>query len=90
MIKRLEQSGWAGRITDPEDGRAWLVSITEAGRARLAELRADTAQLIRERLSDDRTPVSSDELRSAIDVITRLTASLVGTSDSHQRKARSE
>jgi DNA-binding MarR family transcriptional regulator len=90
MIKRLEESGWARRIADPEDGRAWLVSITDRGRDRLTELRTRTAELIRDRLHGDASPVSSDELRSAIDTINRLTASLVGTTEPHQRKGNTE
>jgi DNA-binding MarR family transcriptional regulator len=35
LIQRLERQGLATRINDPEDGRAALVNITNAGRALL-------------------------------------------------------
>ncbi|WP_228266189.1 MarR family winged helix-turn-helix transcriptional regulator [Microlunatus elymi] len=78
MIKRLEADGLAQRIADPDDGRAWLVSLTEAGRRRLDQLRAQTADLMKARLGATK-PVSDDELRAAIDVINRLTTSLMNS-----------
>ena len=37
LIQRLERQGLVSRLTDPEDGRAALVYVTEAGRALLAQ-----------------------------------------------------
>jgi DNA-binding MarR family transcriptional regulator len=39
LVQRLERQGMATRVTDPEDGRAALVGITDAGQALLADLR---------------------------------------------------
>jgi len=39
QVQRLEAEGWAQRVPDPEDARASLVSLTEAGRAALARAR---------------------------------------------------
>lgn len=39
LVQRLERQGLAARVTDPEDGRAALVGITDAGQALLADLR---------------------------------------------------
>lgn len=55
LVTRLESEGWAERRPDPDDGRAALVVITDAGRAALAEYRSAAAGLVRpglERLSD--------------------------------------
>ena len=72
MIKKLEEAGYARRTADPEDGRAWLVSITPGGRARLAQLRAQTTEVISRRLADQRD-VTRDEAVAALHVLTRLT-----------------
>src|SRR5260370_42351322 len=39
LVKRLEQQGLARRVSDPEDGRVALVTLTDAGQALLAERR---------------------------------------------------
>jgi len=41
LIQRLQRQGLATRINDPEDGRAALVNITNAGRALLDARRRD-------------------------------------------------
>ena len=41
LIQRLQRQGLATRINDPEDGRAALVNITNAGRALLNARRRD-------------------------------------------------
>jgi DNA-binding MarR family transcriptional regulator len=33
IVRRLEADGWVQRTTDPSDGRATLISLTEAGEA---------------------------------------------------------
>src|SRR5690625_4308798 len=40
QISYLEQSGYASRRVDPNDGRAFLVGLTDAGRDVLTEVRA--------------------------------------------------
>lgn len=72
MIKKLEEAGYVQRTADPEDGRAWLISITSTGRQRLAGLRADTTEMISHRLSDQQD-VTRDEVVAALHVLTRLT-----------------
>ena len=39
LVQRLERQGLATRASDPADGRAALIAITDAGRALLADLR---------------------------------------------------
>jgi DNA-binding MarR family transcriptional regulator len=39
QVQRLEAEGWAGRVADPADARASLVSLSAAGRAALGRAR---------------------------------------------------
>jgi DNA-binding MarR family transcriptional regulator len=51
LVNRLEERGWVERAADPSDGRASLITITEAGRTRLREHREARSQRIAERLA---------------------------------------
>jgi YD repeat-containing protein len=51
LVNRLADQGWVGRAADPTDGRASLVSITDAGRQRLQQHRDERSQRIAERLA---------------------------------------
>ena len=56
LVKRLEERGLVTRERDPGDGRAVLVSLTEAGARALDEFRAGYRAVMREQLagmSDD-------------------------------------
>jgi DNA-binding MarR family transcriptional regulator len=56
LVKRLEERGWVARRRDPADGRGVLVSLTEAGRAALEDVRAAYRTVLRDHLvalSDD-------------------------------------
>ncbi|MGO8918389.1 MAG: MarR family winged helix-turn-helix transcriptional regulator [Stellaceae bacterium] len=44
MLGRMVTSGWVARARDPEDGRAWTMRITTAGRALLEERFPSVAQ----------------------------------------------
>ena len=46
LITRLEKEGLAERSSDPADGRAVIVSITEAGRAAVARRREGRARAL--------------------------------------------
>jgi DNA-binding MarR family transcriptional regulator len=50
LITRLERDGLAVRGSDPADGRAVLVSVTDAGRAAVARRRAARAETIARKL----------------------------------------
>lgn len=50
IVKRLGERGWVERATDPSDGRAVLVTLTDAGRQVIDELRAEYRKLLQREL----------------------------------------
>ncbi|MGX6606676.1 MarR family winged helix-turn-helix transcriptional regulator [Micromonosporaceae bacterium Da 78-11] len=52
LVTRLEKDGLAVRGSDPADGRAVVVSVTEAGRAAVARRREARAQALSALMSD--------------------------------------
>ena len=50
LVQKLVEHGWAERCTDPMDARAVRVTITDAGRAALAETRDAAAEALLPRL----------------------------------------
>lgn len=46
QVQRLEELGWATRVTDPVDARAVLVSLTAEGRRLLGEVRLSRAAVV--------------------------------------------
>ena len=76
LVQRLEREGLATRVNDPEDGRAALVGITEAGRALLVDRRRARHDRLAELLA---TLSPADEaalglaLHVALPIIERLT-----------------
>ena len=46
LVQRLEGEGWVARSPDPADGRATLLSLTEAGRIALRDYRRAAADRI--------------------------------------------
>ncbi|MET1005864.1 MAG: MarR family transcriptional regulator [Propionibacteriaceae bacterium] len=71
MIQRLEADGLVTRIADAEDRRATLISLSPAGRERLANLRAGVAEALTPRLQRLDTAQIA-ELESALDTIHHL------------------
>src|SRR6478752_507717 len=73
LVQRLERQGLVTRVDDPGDGRAALVTITDAGRALLDDQRRDR----RDRLAELFTALPADEevtltLHVALPIIRRL------------------
>ncbi|MEW1722285.1 MarR family transcriptional regulator [Streptomyces sp. NPDC093109] len=59
QLRALEQLGLLSREPDPADGRAWLVRITDEGRARFRRVRDARRELYVQRLADwDRAEVA--------------------------------
>ena len=71
QVRRLEDAGLVTRTVDPDDARAVLIRITDAGVRMLAQVRADRAAVIDPVLAeldaDDR-----EVLSAAVDVIRRM------------------
>lgn len=71
QVRRLEDAGLVTRTVDPNDARAVLIRITDAGVRMLAQVRADRAAVIDPVLAeldaDDR-----EVLSAAVDVIRRM------------------
>ncbi|MCW2652355.1 MAG: MarR-family protein transcriptional regulator [Mycobacterium sp.] len=75
LVQRLERQALVTRVTDPEDGRAALVTITNAGRALLDEQRRDRraqlAALLAVLPADDEATLTL-AMRVALPIIRRL------------------
>jgi DNA-binding MarR family transcriptional regulator len=76
LVGRMEREGLVVRLIDPEDARATLVAITDAGRALQAELRRSVhermAELL-ERLSADDQAMLALAMRVAMPLLQQLT-----------------
>ncbi len=70
QASRLEELGWVERIADPADARATLVSVTEAGRATLADARRARGQAVGRLL--DATDLPAERIRDAAELLDQL------------------
>jgi len=68
LVQRLEQRGLVTRSSDPADARAALVSVTDEGRAALAERRARGARRIALLLAD----LPADDVRALGEALTAV------------------
>ena len=71
QLQRLEVHGWVDRAADPDDARASLVSLSDAGQAQLESLRAARVAVLAP-LLDELDDEGVAELRVAVNVIGRL------------------
>ena len=71
LVTRLEKEGLAERDSDPADGRAVVVSITDAGRAAVARRREGRAQAL-SGLLQGLTPAEHAALVAALPALERL------------------
>jgi DNA-binding MarR family transcriptional regulator len=71
LVGRMESAGLVTRRPDPSDGRATLVSATDAGAAYLAELHRARARTIAARL-DQLTPAHRRALGRAAEALAAL------------------
>jgi DNA-binding MarR family transcriptional regulator len=80
LVQRLEQRGWVSRERHAGDGRVVLVTVTDAGRAKLEEFRAHVAAALHphmEAMSDDQIAA----LETATVTLGSLIDALQGGSD---------
>lgn len=68
----LESAGLSARRRDPQDGRAWLAHVTDAGAQRLAEMRSQRVSQVTGALSD----WSDGEARQLFSQLVRLDEAL--------------
>ena len=71
QVLRLEDAGLVTRTVDPDDARAVLIRITDAGVRMLAQVRADRAAVIDPVLAE-LDPADREVLSAAVDVIRRM------------------
>lgn len=69
-LQRLEGKGLIAIRPDPEDGRAKIVAITEAGRAARADAIAALAPALREMAQD----FTTEEIAAALPLLSRMRA----------------
>jgi DNA-binding MarR family transcriptional regulator len=89
LIQRLERQGLATRINDPEDGRAALVNITNAGRALLDARRRDRRDRLAEllmALSPEDEATLTLAMHVALPIIRRLVHN--ATNPAHSQTAK--
>lgn len=72
LVQRLEASGLVSRASDPDDRRATLVAVTDAGRAALAGRRRSQDAIVAARLAR-LAPHQLATLEAAVDAIVALT-----------------
>ncbi|SEP47096.1 MarR family winged helix-turn-helix transcriptional regulator [Amycolatopsis saalfeldensis] len=63
VVARLEQRGWVQRTPDPDDGRATLATLTDAGRAKGAEAAPGHVEEVRRLVFDPLTRTQARQLR---------------------------
>jgi DNA-binding MarR family transcriptional regulator len=68
LVQKLVEHGWALRCTDSQDRRAVQVTITDAGRAALAEARDAAAEALQPRL-DRLDPESLRALAAGVEAL---------------------
>jgi DNA-binding MarR family transcriptional regulator len=67
-IKDLEAAGVIRRDVDPVDGRASLISLTDSGRATLAQIRAARCGILADALTD----MELETMTAAAEALTRI------------------
>jgi DNA-binding MarR family transcriptional regulator len=75
VVNRLQERGWVSRGADPSDGRAVLVSLTDAGRQVIARQREAYRELVRDGLAaldDEDVSVLSRAVELLDELIARL------------------
>jgi DNA-binding MarR family transcriptional regulator len=77
LVNRLQERGWVQRTPDPNDRRAVLVSLTRAGEAVFATLRAEYRALLHEEMASLEDG-EVEALARAVEILDRLIERLTG------------
>lgn len=85
LVQRMEADGLVERRADPDDGRATVLQMTRAGRARFERADAVYADAVREHFGRHVPVTEARELQSSLDAVLRARA----TSASPSRTVRS-
>jgi DNA-binding MarR family transcriptional regulator len=72
QLSKLEELALIERVTDPDDGRARLVQLTETGRERLDRVRAERQQRLHERFDT----WSTSDLHAFAELLVKLNETL--------------
>ncbi|RJL32868.1 MarR family transcriptional regulator [Bailinhaonella thermotolerans] len=70
LLDRLQKAGYVTRTRNPENRRTHVLSLTDAGRAALEDMRAEIA----DRDARITAPLTGDERRRLTELLTRLVA----------------
>jgi DNA-binding MarR family transcriptional regulator len=73
LVQRLERQGLVVRLSDPDDGRAALIGITDAGRALIAERES----ALRDRVDDMLSALSAED-EAALTLGTHIVKPVIG------------
>lgn len=76
LVNRLAERGWVQRDEDPADGRASLVRLVDAGRARLHRHRAERSRRLADHLAE-LDAADQAALLAALPALRHLTAARV-------------
>ncbi|MFE1929004.1 MarR family winged helix-turn-helix transcriptional regulator [Streptomyces sp. NPDC059474] len=77
-VKELLGAGLVRTEPHPTDGRKLLLDITDTGRARLRQERAQRATWLDAAISDALSPDEQRRLRDCVPLLTRLTTRITG------------
>lgn len=77
IVRRLEANGWVRRTTDPSDGRATLISLTETGEAAAHGVYALGDRMIAEVLDG----WSDSDVRAYTDLTVRFVKDAIASAD---------
>jgi DNA-binding MarR family transcriptional regulator len=77
IVRRLEADGWVQRTTDPSDGRATLISLTEAGEVAAHGVYALGDRMIAEVLDG----WSEEDVRAYTDLTVRFVRDAIASSE---------
>ena len=70
LITKLQNDGYVKRTVDPEDKRATLITLTELGEARAAELQDEKSEMLGKAFAN----LTDDEKEQLIALLEKLTA----------------